>query len=108
MNKIESSKNISQSKKIIIFADQNYYTLLPRNGVDQIYRFSEEDISFSNVSKNLTVYIVASSVPLREFNNNNYQDEHRSIELFANKNCFKKIDITSTTYLFIKPIIIKK
>jgi len=108
IDKIESSKNISQSKKIIIFADQNYYTLLPRNGVDQIYRFSEDDISFSNVSKNLTVYIVASSAPLRQFNNNNYQDEHRKIEFFAKKNYFKKIDITSTTHLFIKPIIIKK
>ena len=108
MNKIDSTKNISRSKKIIIFADQNYYTLLPRNGVDQVYRFSEEDISFSNVSKDLTVYIVTSSVPLRQFNNNNYQDEHRKIEFFANKNYFKKNEITSTTHLFIKPIIIKR
>jgi hypothetical protein len=106
MNKLESVKNNNHSKKIVIFADQNYYALLPRNGVDQIYRFSEDYISFSNVSKNLLVVVVTSSSPLRKFNNNNFLEEHRDIVAFANKNFLEKEEINLTTHLYIKSVCV--
>jgi hypothetical protein len=105
--------NINQPKKILVFADENYFPFLPRDGTNQVFHFldknfSDKSLLYSNISNNITIYILTSSEPLRKFNNNNYQNEHNKIVDFASKNNFKKIVISPTTFLFSKYIIVKK
>jgi hypothetical protein len=101
-NSIINTNNLTKNTNYIVFADPNYFYLIPRNGKNNIFYFDSKKINLDAITKSVNVYIFASKFSFQGVGLKLRDKEYKIIEKYSNQNQFNKIQLSNGSYFFYK------